>query len=319
MARIDTLTNFLTDVADSIRSKTGKSDAIACEDFDTEIESIETGGGEKPEKGYVLGKFNSDGFPTEVTTYGLTTLPAKTFYVNSKNNPPYFFLYIDSVYLNEGMTTIGTFAFNNCINLIKINLPSGFKTLGESSFNGCTNLTTINLPDGINTIGNSAFNNCANLTTTNLPNSMTTMGAFAFNNCTNLFLTTIPDGVTELRAGVFFKCTSLKKISMRNVNTIIGNKAGNASFGNCTGLKQVWIGSAIKGNSSTPGGGFAIYSFNGCTNLEKMYIDLPRTTVETFVNYQYAFMNDTSKTGIIICNDDADFITKEEFDALEIE
>lgn len=45
MARIDTLTNFLTDVADSIRNKTGKSETIAAEDFDTEIESIETGGG----------------------------------------------------------------------------------------------------------------------------------------------------------------------------------------------------------------------------------------------------------------------------------
>ena len=43
MARIDNLTNFLTDVADSIRSKTGKSEAIAAEDFDTEIESISGG------------------------------------------------------------------------------------------------------------------------------------------------------------------------------------------------------------------------------------------------------------------------------------
>lgn len=47
MARIDTLTNFLTDVADSIRSKTGKSETIACEDFDTEIESISGGGDDK--------------------------------------------------------------------------------------------------------------------------------------------------------------------------------------------------------------------------------------------------------------------------------
>ena len=44
MARTNTLTNFLTDVADSIRSKTGKSELIACEDFDTEIESISGGG-----------------------------------------------------------------------------------------------------------------------------------------------------------------------------------------------------------------------------------------------------------------------------------
>lgn len=44
MARIDTLSNFLTDVADSIREKTGNTEPIACEDFDTEIESISGGG-----------------------------------------------------------------------------------------------------------------------------------------------------------------------------------------------------------------------------------------------------------------------------------
>lgn len=43
MARIDTLEHFLTDVADSIKNKTGSSNAIACKDFDTEIESIDGG------------------------------------------------------------------------------------------------------------------------------------------------------------------------------------------------------------------------------------------------------------------------------------
>lgn len=43
MARIDTLTNFLTDVANSIRTKTNKADSIQPKDFDTEIASITTG------------------------------------------------------------------------------------------------------------------------------------------------------------------------------------------------------------------------------------------------------------------------------------
>ena len=47
MARIDTFGHFLTDVATAIRNKTGKSETIACEDFDTEIESISGGGGQK--------------------------------------------------------------------------------------------------------------------------------------------------------------------------------------------------------------------------------------------------------------------------------
>lgn len=45
MARTNNLSNFLTDVADAIRTKTGGSAPIAAENFDTEIESI-SGGGE---------------------------------------------------------------------------------------------------------------------------------------------------------------------------------------------------------------------------------------------------------------------------------
>lgn len=43
MARIDTLPNFLTDVADAIRTKTGSENLIAPEEYDTEIESIQGG------------------------------------------------------------------------------------------------------------------------------------------------------------------------------------------------------------------------------------------------------------------------------------
>ena len=44
MARINNLNNFLTDVANAIRSKKGISNLIPAEDFDTEIGSITTGG-----------------------------------------------------------------------------------------------------------------------------------------------------------------------------------------------------------------------------------------------------------------------------------
>lgn len=46
MARTDNLTNFLTDVADSIREKKGTSEPILASNFDTEIDSITTGGSE---------------------------------------------------------------------------------------------------------------------------------------------------------------------------------------------------------------------------------------------------------------------------------
>ena len=43
MARTDNLNNFLTDVADAIRTKTGSTEQIQASQFDTEIESINTG------------------------------------------------------------------------------------------------------------------------------------------------------------------------------------------------------------------------------------------------------------------------------------
>lgn len=43
MARTDNLNNFLTDVADAIRTKTGGTEQIQASQFDTEIESINTG------------------------------------------------------------------------------------------------------------------------------------------------------------------------------------------------------------------------------------------------------------------------------------
>ena len=45
MARTDNLTNFLTDVADAIRTKKGTSETIKASDFDTEIENLPSGGG----------------------------------------------------------------------------------------------------------------------------------------------------------------------------------------------------------------------------------------------------------------------------------
>ena len=43
MARTDTLSNFLTDVADAIREKKGTSETITASNFDTEIENLPSG------------------------------------------------------------------------------------------------------------------------------------------------------------------------------------------------------------------------------------------------------------------------------------
>ena len=244
-------------------------------------------GGTTPTKGYVINSWNANGYPTDITTYGYTIIWDYLF-----SNPA---------------TNYGNF-----VELTNITLNNGIAQITTNAFKNCGKLTSILFPNSLTRIRNSAFLNCSHLALTSLPSTITEIEDYAFENCTNLAITTIPDGVTQVVQNTFKNCTNIKKLSMNNIAYINGNSSTNGTFIGCTGLKQVWIGSAIQGKW------FYRYSFNGCTNLEKMYIDLPRATVEAFTNYQYAFMNDTSKTGIIICNDDAGFIDKATFDALVI-
>lgn len=216
------------------------------------------------------------------------------------------------------------YTFYQCTNLKTISLSDSLTTIGGYCFQLCGNLELVVLPDSITSIGGggmlvggssytgNAFNSCTKLALTKLPDSLTTIsGNNNFYKCTCLAIKTLPDGVSSIPAATFYGCTSIIQLSMLNVTTIIGTSAATGAFASCTSLKAVWIGSSI---TST---GFARFSFYGCTNLLKMYIDLPRATVESFTNYQYAFMSDTTKTSIIVCNDDDDFITKAAFDIID--
>ncbi len=64
MARTDNLVNFVTDICNATRTKTGKTDPISLNTLDTEIESIVTGGGEP----------NLQDKSIEITENGTTTV-----------------------------------------------------------------------------------------------------------------------------------------------------------------------------------------------------------------------------------------------------
>ena len=84
MARTDNLNNFLTDVANSIREKKGTTELIPASDFDTEIESIETGGGSTVTKGIIINECDENGYATDVSLVGMTSIP--DYYFSSYNN-----------------------------------------------------------------------------------------------------------------------------------------------------------------------------------------------------------------------------------------
>ena len=107
MARTDTLTNFLTDVAAAIKAKKGDDTAIPAANFDTEIANLSSGGGDSS------------------ILIGLIDRTATSFEIP------------------EGTTSIGVYAFAYCLSLASIIIPDGVTSIGEGAFGNCTNLTEI--------------------------------------------------------------------------------------------------------------------------------------------------------------------------------
>ena len=64
---------------------------------------------------------------------------------------------INKVVIPEGITHIGSGAFDNCKRLLDVSLPSTLTEIGGWAFRDCTALTSIVIPIGVTTIGTWAF------------------------------------------------------------------------------------------------------------------------------------------------------------------
>lgn len=156
---------------------------------------------------------------------------------------------INSVVVNNGVTSIGDGAFENCTSVTRIvyagfsssaslnniTLPASVTSIGKRAFSGCTKVTSVILPDNVTTIGASAFNGCTSLTGISLPNGATNIGSGAFSGCTSLTGITLPEGVTKLSDNVFNGCASLTNVAIPNSVTGIGAGA----FSGCTSVANI--------------------------------------------------------------------------------
>ena len=228
MARIDTLGNFLTDVATAIRNKKGTTDTIVASDFDTEIESIETGGSSTITKGIIINECDENGYATDVSVVGMTSIPDYYFaayssaYVNALNK------YVTNIRLPNDLTSIGNNAFDECGNLALTELPSGVTSIGNSAFSGCSHLVLTSLPSGLTSIEGNTFRNCSHLVLTSLPSGVTSIGTYAFFMCVNLVEMTCLGNITSIEDDVFNYCARLSKFALPNTTSVPTLKSTSA-------------------------------------------------------------------------------------------
>ena len=168
MARINNLTNFLTDVATAIKTKKGDNTPIPASNFDTEITNLPSGGGN--ENAIIdFGLIGKTGTNSKYINYAITKVPNfdatdytsfKDMFKNCSNLENVVITNTSSVVDMSGM-------FSGCYELITIpSLDTSSATNMSSMFNGCSKLTTISgLDTSSATNTSNMFNNCYELTT----------------------------------------------------------------------------------------------------------------------------------------------------------
>ena len=114
--------------------------------------------------------------------------------------------------IEDGVTSIGMYAFGDCSSLASIKLPNSISSIGNAAFSNCSSLASITLPNSISSIGGTTFYYCSSLTSITIPNSVTSIGDSAFLGCSNLASITISDSVTSIAGNVFEKCSSLTSV-----------------------------------------------------------------------------------------------------------
>lgn len=116
---------------------------------------------------------------------------------------------IKSVIIEEGVTNIGSRAFEYNSWLKEISIPSSVKTIGDSAFVNCVSLKKIVIPNSVTSIGKTCFARCYNLSSISLSSNLQFIGEKAFDRCESMTDIIIPNSVQSIGYKAFVDCYKL--------------------------------------------------------------------------------------------------------------
>ena len=191
---------------------------------------------------------------------------------------------VKKVVIEDGVTSIGKYAFWYCSNLTSITIPDGVTSIGRAAFDNCHSLTSITIPESVTNIEDYAFEWCSSLSNVTIPNSITSIGTGVFHRCISLTSITIPDSVTSIGNSAFERCIGLSSVTIPDSVTSIGESA----FERCIGLSSVTIPDSV-----TSIGNRAFYD---CTNLTTISLSCKSSLKKSDFGDQADLVSYTSHT-----------------------
>jgi hypothetical protein len=201
---------------------------------------------------YVIKSSKLDGTDQTVTISG--TGKTKTYSKSSQQPWADNQQLITSVVVEDGVTSVGSYMFADCVNLSSVTLADSVDTIGRYAFANCTALTGITIPDGVEEIPVGAFENCTSLTDVNITDDVCIIGENAFKDCTSLVTITLPSSLESIGDSTFENCTSLETVVVNDSLTSVGSNA----FKNCVNLTTINVSEKATVDDT---------AFDGCTSL----------------------------------------------------
>ena len=107
--------------------------------------------------------------------------------------------------------------------LPSITIPEGITSIEKNTFRGCQSLSSISIPNSVLSIGARAFEDCYDLTSITIPHSVTTIGNYSFADCSSM--TKIhSNAITPPICGI----SAFERINTSSCELIVPNEAISA-------------------------------------------------------------------------------------------
>lgn len=189
-------------------------------------------------------------------------------------------LKLNSVKVNAGLTSVGSYAFRNCEELTEVDLPAGLNRIESGAFEGCVKLGSISIPDSVNYVGSHAFEDCASLAAITLPAGVDRIDGYVFMNCVALEQVTLKGTATKVGEYAFYGCKALKSFNLNGAESI-----GDYAFYGCKAVSAADLSTVVTvGDYAFSGSGLTTLTvsptvtsvgeqaFAGCTALTSLNV-----------------------------------------------
>jgi len=188
--------------------------------------------------------------------------------MNAFSTSPWAEMSVTSVIIEDGITSIGAYAFYECDEISEVSIPDTVTSIGSSAFRKCNSLTQIELSENIQSVATYAFAECEKLENilVNKNNSRYSslngvlykegfLLAYPAGKKDSSYKTAITGCVSKVLDGAFYGCKNLESVEISgNIKTV-----GESLFYNCTNLKEVTLSHNLEAISES--------MFENCTSL----------------------------------------------------